>query len=118
MRNRHKTLLRDHSVPEVTLKACPKDAQSQPNLRPSPFKDLNDLPDVECPYKWSITGFSLNLVALKPMLEVSVLKTGPDAPAVWMETSPQEGVGQWEKLEEEIKSMGDGDTVVVEDAPP
>ena len=24
MRNRHKTLLRDHSVPEVTLKACPK----------------------------------------------------------------------------------------------
>ena len=24
MRNRRKTLLRDHSVPEVTLKACPK----------------------------------------------------------------------------------------------
>ena len=24
MQNRHKTLLRDHSVPEVTLKACPR----------------------------------------------------------------------------------------------
>ena len=24
MWNRHKTLLRDHSVPEVTLKACPR----------------------------------------------------------------------------------------------
>ena len=44
MRNRCKTLLRDHSVPEVTLKACPKHALSQPYLRPSPFKGLKDLP--------------------------------------------------------------------------
>ena len=44
MRNRCKTLLRDHLVLEVTLKACPKHAQSQPYLRPSPFKDLKDLP--------------------------------------------------------------------------
>ena len=44
MRNRHKTLLRDHSVPEVTLKACPKHAQSQPYLRPSPYEDLKELP--------------------------------------------------------------------------
>ena len=44
MRNRCKTLLRDHSVPEVTLKAYPKHTQSQPYLRPSPLKDLKDLP--------------------------------------------------------------------------
>ena len=44
MRNRHKTLLRDQLVPEVTLKACPKHTQSQPYLRPSPFEDLKDLP--------------------------------------------------------------------------
>ena len=36
MRNRRKTLLRDHSVPEVTI-------QSQLYLRPSPCEDLKDL---------------------------------------------------------------------------
>ena len=35
MRNRRKTLLRDHLVPEVTI-------QSQPYLRPSPCEDLKD----------------------------------------------------------------------------
>ena len=44
MRNRRKTLLRDHSVPEVTLKAYPKHTQSQPYLRPSPLEDLKYLP--------------------------------------------------------------------------
>ena len=44
MRNRCKTLTRDHSVPEVTLKACPKHTQSQPYLRPSLSEDLKDLP--------------------------------------------------------------------------
>ena len=44
MRNRCKTLLRDHSVPEVTRKACLQHAQSQPYLRPSPLEDLKDLP--------------------------------------------------------------------------
>ena len=44
MRNRRKTLLRDHSVPEVILQACPKHIQSQPYLRPSPLEDLKDLP--------------------------------------------------------------------------
>ena len=44
MRNRSKTLLRDHSVPEVILQAYPKHIQSQPYLRPSPLKDLKDLP--------------------------------------------------------------------------
>ena len=47
MRNRHKTLLRDHSVLEVTLKAYPKHTQSQPYLRLSPLEDLKDLPLVE-----------------------------------------------------------------------
>ena len=36
--------MRDHLVPEVILKACPKHTQSQPYLRPSPFEDLKDLP--------------------------------------------------------------------------
>ena len=43
MRNRRKTLLRDHSVPEVILQACSKHIQSQPYLRPSPLEDLKDL---------------------------------------------------------------------------
>ena len=45
--NRRKTLLRDHSVPEVTLKACPQHTQSQLYLRPSPLEDLKDLPDLK-----------------------------------------------------------------------
>ena len=49
MRNRHKTLLRDHSVPEVILQAYPKHIQSQPYLRPSPLKDLKDLPNDPVP---------------------------------------------------------------------
>ena len=70
------------------------------------------------PYEWSITGFGLNLAIFKLMLEVSVLKTGPEAPAMCMDTPPQKGVGQWEKFGEETKSTGDGDTVLVGDAPP
>ena len=64
------------------------------------------------PYKWSITGFSLNLAVFKPMLEVLELKT------MCTDTLLQEGVGQWRKLEEETKSMGDGNTVLVGDALP
>ena len=70
------------------------------------------------PYKWSITGFSLNLAVFKPMLEVSELKTGPEAPAMCANTWLQEEVGQWRKLGEETKSTGDGNTVLVGDAPP
>ena len=70
------------------------------------------------PYKWSITGFCLNLAVFKVMLEVSVLKTGPEAPATCVDMLPQEGVGQQEKFGEETKSMGDGNTVLVGDAPP
>ena len=82
---------------------------------------LEPLPDGEkrcrVPYKWSITGFGLNLAIFETMLEVSVLKMGPDAPAMCTYMLPQEGVGQWEKLGEETKSTGDGDTVLVGDTP-
>ena len=44
MRNRCKTLLREHSIPQVILQACVKHIQSQPYLRPSPLEDLKDLP--------------------------------------------------------------------------
>ena len=70
------------------------------------------------PYEWSITGFGLNWAIFKLMLVVSELKMGPEAPATYMDTLPQEGVGQWRKLGEEIKSMADGDTVLVGGAPP
>ena len=70
------------------------------------------------PYEWSITGFSLNLATFEPMLEVSELKTGPEALAMCADTPLQEGVGQRKKLGEETNSTGDGDTVLVEDTPP
>ena len=83
---------------------------------------LEPLPEGEkrcrVPYEWSITGFSLNLAVFELMLEVSVLKTGPEALAMCADMLPQEGVGQWEKLGEETKSTEDGNTVLVGDAPP
>ena len=51
---------------------------------------LEPLPEGEkryrVPYEWSITGFGLNLAIFKPMLEVSELKTGPEAPAMCTDT--------------------------------
>ena len=70
------------------------------------------------PYDWSVTGFGLNLAIFKLMLEVSELKMGPKAPAMCVDTPPQEGVGQQRKLGEEIKSTADGDTVLVGNALP
>ena len=70
------------------------------------------------PYEWSITGFGLNLAIFKLMLEVSVLKMGPEAPATCADTPPQEGVGQRRKFGKETKSMGDGNTVLVGDTLP
>ena len=70
------------------------------------------------PYEWSIIGFSLNLAVFKLMLEVSELKTGPEAPATCTDMLQQEGVGQQRKLGEETKSTGDGDTVLVGDTLP
>ena len=83
---------------------------------------LEPLPEGEkrcrVPYEWSIIGFSLNLAVFKLMLEVSALKTGPEAPATCADTLPQEGVGQQRKFGEETKSMGDGNTVLMGYAPP
>ena len=83
---------------------------------------LEPLPEGEkrcrVPYEWSITGFSLNLAIFKLMLEVSELEMGPKAPTTCVDMLPQEGVGQWRKLGEETKSTGDGNTVLVGDAPP
>ena len=70
------------------------------------------------PYEWSITGFGLNLAMFELMLEVSVLKTGPEALVTCADTLLQEGVGQQRKLGEETKVIGDGNTVPVEDTPP
>ena len=70
------------------------------------------------PYKWSINGFSLNLASFQPMLDAPELKTGPPAPAAPAETPLKEGVGQREENSTGNHSMGDGDAVLVEDAPP
>ena len=83
---------------------------------------LEPLPEGEkrcrVPYEWSITGFSLNLAIFKLMLEVSELKTGPEAPVMCADMPLQEGVGQGRKLGEETKSTEDGDTVLVGDVLP
>ena len=70
------------------------------------------------PYEWSINGFSLNLASFQLMLDAPELKTGPPAPAAPAETPLKEGVGQREENGTGNHSMGDGDAVLVEDAPP
>ena len=70
------------------------------------------------PYKWSINGFSLNLASFQPMLDAPELKTGPPAPAVPAEMLLKEGVGQRDENSTGNHSTGDGDAVLVEDAPP
>ena len=69
------------------------------------------------PYEWSINGFSLNLASFQLMLDAPEPKTGPPAPAVSAEMPLKEGVGQQEENSTGNHSMGDGDTVLVEDAP-
>ena len=69
------------------------------------------------PYEWSINGFGLNLASFQPMLDAPELKTGPPAPVTPTET-PLKGVGQWEENGTGNHSTGDGDAVLVEDAPP
>ena len=70
------------------------------------------------PYEWSINGFDLNLASFQPTLDAPELKTGPPAPAAPAEMPLKEGVGQWEENGTGNHSMGDGDAVPVEDAPP
>ena len=70
------------------------------------------------PYAWSINGFGLNLASFQLMLDVPELKTVPPAPMAPAETPLKERVGQWRKNGKGNHSTGDGDTVLVGDAPP
>ena len=70
------------------------------------------------PYAWSINGFGLNLASFQSMLDTPELKTGPPAPAVPTETLLKEGVGQRRENGKGDHSMGDGNAVLVGDAPP
>ena len=70
------------------------------------------------PYEWSINRFGLNLTSFQPTLDAPELKTGPPAPAAPMEMRLNEGVGQQEENGTGNYSMGDGNAVPVEDAPP
>ena len=69
------------------------------------------------PYAWSIDGYSLNLASFQPMLDAPELKTGPPALVAPAEV-PLKGVGQWRDNSKGNNSMGDGDAIPVEDAPP
>ena len=69
------------------------------------------------PYEWSINGFGLNLASFQLTLDAPEPKTGPPAPAASAEMLLKEGVGQQEENSTGNHSMGDGDTVLVEDAP-
>ena len=70
------------------------------------------------PYEWSINGFGLNLASFQPTLDAPEQKTGPPASAVPTETPLKEGVGQREENSTGNHSTGDGNAVLVEDAPP
>ena len=81
---------------------------------------LESLPDGEerfrVPYEWSIDGFGLTLTNFQLMPAASGLKTGQKALAMYAETSPQEGVGQWDVQGERTNFMRDGDAIQLEDA--
>ena len=70
------------------------------------------------PYAWSINGFSLNLASFQLMLDAPEPKTGPPAPAAPTEIPLKEGVGQQRENGKGDNSMGDGNTILVGDAPP
>ena len=69
------------------------------------------------PYAWSINGFGLNLASFQSMLDAPEPKTGPPAPAAPMETLLK-GVGQRRENSKGNHSTGDGDAILVGDAPP
>ena len=70
------------------------------------------------PYTWSINGFGLNKASFQLMLDAPELKTGPPAPVAPAETPLKEGVGQQRENSKGDNSTGDGDAVLVGDAPP
>ena len=70
------------------------------------------------PYAWSINGFGLNLASFQSMLDTPELKTGPPAPVAPTETLLKEGVGQQRENGKGDHSMGDGNAILVGNAPP
>ena len=70
------------------------------------------------PYAWSINGFSLNLASFQSMLDAPEPKTGQPAPVAPVEMPLKEGVGQWRENSNGNHSTGDGDAILVGDAPP
>ena len=70
------------------------------------------------PYAWSINGFGLNLASFQSMLDAPELKIGPPAPVAPAEMPLKEGVGKWRENGKGDSSVGDGDAVLVGDAPP
>ena len=70
------------------------------------------------PYEWSINGFGLNLASFQLTLDAHEQKTGPPAPVAPEEMPLKEGVGQREENGTGNHSTGDGNAVLVEDAPP
>ena len=70
------------------------------------------------PYAWSINGFGLNLASFQSMLDAPEPKTGPPAPVAPAEMPLKEGVGQQRENSKGDNSTGDGNAVLVGDAPP
>ena len=70
------------------------------------------------PYAWSINGFGLNLASFQSMLDAPELKTGPPVLVVPVEVPPKEGVGQQRENSKGDNSTGDGNAILVGDAPP
>ena len=75
MRNRRKTLWRDHAVPEVKLRLAQGTIKSQPYLRPSPFKDLKDLPCASLIASLSLPYYA-SMFSLTPLVPGKVLVVG------------------------------------------
>ena len=83
---------------------------------------LEPLPNGEersrVPYEWSIDGYGLNLTSFQLMLNAPEPKSGPSALVAPAEALLKEGVGQQGDNGKGNNSTGDGNAVLVEDAPP
>ena len=69
------------------------------------------------PYAWSINGYGLNLPSFQLMLDTPEPKAGTPAPVAPVEAPLKEGVGQRRDNSKGNNSIGDGNAVLVEDAP-
>ena len=70
------------------------------------------------PYKWTISGFGLNLAAFEPDARGFSTEDGVRCPATYMDTLLIEGVDQQKDDREENMSTAVGDTVLMGDTPP